>query len=243
MGLGVTGTLPVEQWEIIANGEIGKGGEAPQLAVGQMMFGNLGFTLMSLSSFAATLGSLTVAFAAMPRIIYSIARDGRFFGPVSKYFGKLHPKFNTPVNATLLTFVAFLLPALYSSEVIDWVYSAAYLWIILYAVFHLLALINRIKHPNSVKAFSGKWFNAVAVSGIVITLIGLHYAFEGVHEYYGLRALIVLLIAFGVTAVSFMMPKFVSESSTKKLKIKNDLLVSNEILLTTRSVEEQLIKN
>ncbi len=243
MGLGVTGTLPVEQWQAIANGELGKGGESPQLAVGKMMFGKLGFILMSLSSFAATLGSLTVAFAAIPRIIYSIARDGRFFGPISQYFGKLHPRFNTPVTATLLTFVAFLIPALYSTEVVDWVYSAAYLWIILYAVFHLFALINRIKNPNSEKAFTGKWFNAFVVIGMVITLVGLHYAFKGVHEYYGFRALIVLLIAFSVTSISFIMPKFVLKSNIKNSRIKNDLLVSNEVLLTTEFVEEQLIKN
>ncbi|MEJ2271669.1 MAG: APC family permease [Candidatus Bathyarchaeota archaeon] len=233
MGLGVTGTLPIEQWQAITYSELGKGGELPQLAVGQIMFGKVGFILMALSSFSATLGSLTVAFAAMPRIIYSIARDGRFFGPASGFFGKLHPKFNTPVTATVLTFVAFVLPALYSSEVIDWVYSAAYLWILLYVVFHLFALINRIKHPNSQKAFSGKWFNAVAVLGMVITPIGLHYAFEGVHEYYGLRAGIVLLIALGVSMVSFMLPKYVANKSYHiRNKGTNKSSLKEEIILT-----------
>jgi amino acid transporter len=244
MGLGVTGTLPLEQWQAAANGELGKGGEAPQLAVGQIMFGKIGFTIMALSSFAATLGSLTVAFAAVPRIIYSIARDGRFFGPASKIFGELHPKFNTPVAATVLTFVIFLLPALYSSHVIDWVYSGAYLWILLYVVFHLFALINRIVHPDSEKAFSGKWFNAVAIIGIIVTLVGLHYAFEGAHAYYGLRAGIVLLLALSVTAISFMMPKYVSNKAFKKRdKESSKISFKEKILLTPKSLENQLINN
>ena len=231
MGLGVTGTSPIEQWQAITYGELGKGGESPQLAVGQIMFGRVGFLLMALSSFSATLGSLTVAFASIPRIIYSIARDGRFFGPVSGIFGKLHPKFNTPVTATILTFVAFVLPALYSTEVIDWVYSAAYLWILLYVVFHLFALINRIRHPNSQKAFSGKWFNAAAVMGMVITLIGLHYAFEGVHEYYGLRAGIVLLMALRISIVSFMLPKYVPNKSYQiSNKSINNISLKEEII-------------
>ena len=63
----------------------------------QLMFGSVGYLLMALSSVAATLGSLTVAFAAMPRIIYSLARDGHFFGPLAPWFGSLHPRWGTPV--------------------------------------------------------------------------------------------------------------------------------------------------
>lgn len=203
MGLGVTGTQPLGAWQAASEGDLGCGGDCPQLAVGQMMFGTLGHTLMALASVAATLGTLTVAYAAMPRILYSIGRDGRFFGPLSRPFGTLHPRFHTPVVATLFTFVLYLIPALYSAAVIDWLFSAAYVWIILYVVFHVLALAKRRRHPGAGTAFRGRWFTAAAMAGGVLTILALYYAFAGTHAAYGLRALIVLLGALGAAGLSF----------------------------------------
>ncbi len=203
MGLGVIGTAPLAVWRAAAEGTLGCGGDCPQLAVGQMMFGAAGHKLMALASVAATLGSLTVAYAAMPRVLYSIARDGHFFGPISKPIGTLHPRFKTPVVATLLTFGLYLIPALYSSVVIDWLFSAAYAWILLYVVFHVLALANRRLRPDTERAFRGRWFGALAGAGIVLTLVALYYAFAGTHLAYGGRALVVLLVALVATCISF----------------------------------------
>lgn len=205
MGLGVVGSAPLSVWQTTAAGSIGAHGDAPQLAVGHLMFGSAGYSLMALASVAATLGTLTVAFAAMPRIIYSVARDGNFLGPLSDVFGKLHPKFGTPVAATVLTFFLYLIPAMYSSAVIDWLYSAAYLWVLLYVVFHVLAIVNRYRRPETDKAFQGTWFVAAAALGIVVTLVALYFAFAGAHWMYGSRALIVTAGALLVTVVSFRM--------------------------------------
>lgn len=205
MGLGVTGSAPLETWQAAAESATGAFGDAPQLAVGELMFGAAGYSLMALASVAATLGTLTVAFAAMPRIIYSVARDGNFFGPLSKVFGRLHPTFETPVAATILTFFLYLLPALYSSAVIEWLYSAAYLWILLYVVFHVLAIVNRYRRPESEKAFRGNWFTIAAGIGTIATLVALYFAFAGAHWQYGSRALIVTAAALLTTIISFWM--------------------------------------
>jgi len=146
----------------------------------------------------------------MPRILYSIARSGRFFGPLSRPFAKLHPRFKTPIRAILFTFVLYLIPALQSSQVIDWLYSAAYAWIILYGVFHLLAILNRTLNPGAQKAFKGRWFISAAVAGLALTGVGLYFAFAGSHAQYGVRALIVLLAALAAAGVSFLLPGHVS---------------------------------
>lgn len=207
MGLGVAGSEPVTEWQRIAAGVPAFGGEAPQLAVGLKMFGRIGYSLMALASVAATLGTLTVAFAAMPRILYSIARDGYLFGTAGKSIGRLHAKFQTPVAAIVVSFILYITPALFSSAVIDWLYSAAYCWLLLYAGYHLLALVNRIRHPQSEIAFAGRWFTAVPVVGIVATLGGLYYAFAGAHALYGFRALLMLGIVGLITSVSFALSK------------------------------------
>lgn len=213
MGLGVTGTAPLSIWQAASVSPLGCGGDCPQLAVGQIMFGTMGHRLMALASVAATLGTLTVAYAAMPRVLYSMARDGHFFGPLSKPFGTLHPRFKTPVAATLLTFSLYLIPALYSHAVIDWLFSAAYAWIILYVIFHVLALVNRRRHPDGDRAFSGRWFIPAAFTGIGLTLFGLYYAFAGSHLAHGGRALVLFLLALTATTLSFRWSRAMSKST------------------------------
>jgi len=223
MGLGVGGAQPAAAWQQAVAGELGRGGEAPQLAVGQLMFGKFGFTLMALASVSATLGTLTVAYAAMPRILYSVARDGRLFGPLSRHFATLHPRFGTPANAILFSLALYLVPALWSNEVMGWVYSAAYAWILLYVVYHVLAIVNRFRHPTADRAFTGRWFIPAAAAGILVTLAGLWFAFAGEHAVHGLRALIVLGSALAVSAISFALPRCVSTSETHTTPVAPDV--------------------
>jgi amino acid transporter len=216
MGIGVTGTAPLEFWQEASTGNLGRGGEAPQLAVGSLMFGEAGYILMALASFTATLGTLTIAFAVMPRIIYSVARDGN--GLISKFLGKLHPKFGTPVNAILIIFVLYIVPAIYSSQVIIWLYSATYAWIILYIMFHALSLINMKNNLFSLKAL-------VPVIGILLTLVSLYYAFKGEHLIFGSRALLVFLAAL-IAASSFHLIKYFK-------RIYRSVSYSKEIVVET----------
>ncbi|MBD3257684.1 amino acid permease [candidate division GN15 bacterium] len=202
MTMGVSGTMPLSKWQAASAGVLGASGEAPQLAVGELMFGGIGYSLMALASVAATLGSLTVAFAAMPRVIYSLARDGNFFGPLSHVFGALHPKYGTPVAATILTVLLYTVPALVSSVVIEWVFSAAYLWIILYGVFHLLAFFSR-RQTSETGLFRGRWFGWWTIGGVAVTAATLYFAFYGAHAEFGPRALVLLGVAAVVTAVSY----------------------------------------
>jgi amino acid transporter len=140
----------------------------------------------------------------MPRILYSVARDRGFFGALSEPFSKLHPRYGTPVLATLFTFVLFCVPALQSGEVVTWVFSATYVWASLYVVFHILALLNRRLRPEASKAFSGKWFQLMAGAGIVLTVLSIYYAFAGRHVEFGGRALLVILVALGSATLSFV---------------------------------------
>jgi amino acid transporter len=195
MGLGVTGTLPLEMWQAISQGELGAGGEAPQLAVGYAMFGQAGFSLMALASVTATLGTLTVAYAAMPRILFSIARDSDAFGRAGRSLARLHPRFQTPTAATLVTFALFQVPGLFGAGVIDWIYSAAYAWILLYLAFHILAAANRWQTPGREAAFPRMALLTSSTAGFALTVFCLYFAFEGSHLKFGGRALLILGLA------------------------------------------------
>jgi amino acid transporter len=195
MGLGITGTQPLSAWQAIATSQIAAGGDAPQLAVGYRMFGPLGYRLMALASLAATLGSLTILYAAMPRLLQRLAADGYLGELGSRCLAPNHPRTGTPVRATLVSLLIFLIPALNSHNVIDGVYCAAYVWLLLYLAYHLLVLIRYYRDPvsSTVHPHNGAIVNALA--GIVLTSLGIVLSFWGGHRAYGARALIVLLIA------------------------------------------------
>ncbi|MCP4259386.1 MAG: APC family permease [Planctomycetes bacterium] len=202
MGLGITGIRPLSAWQEIAASQIGAGGDAPQLAVGYTMFGTLGYRLMALASLAATLGSLTILYAAMPRLLQRLAADGYLGEFGSRCLAANHPRTGTPVRATLVSLVIFLIPALNSHNVIDWVYCAAYVWLLLYLAYHVLVLIRYYRNRDSSTGLPHRGALANALVGIVLTSVGIVLSFWGGHRAYGGRALIVLLIAAAFTLFS-----------------------------------------
>lgn len=227
MGIGVTGAASLSFWQEAMMLPQGNDGSSPQLAVGYLFFGNFGCLLMALASFTATLGSATIIFAAVPRMLYSIARNGNFFGPLSRPFGKLHPKFQTPFNATLLVGVVYLITALISDRVVEWIFSGAYAWLVMYAVFQLLAILNRRLHPQSEKAFTGRWFVPAMYAGLLLTIGGVYVAFKDAHLFYGGRALIVFTVALAATTVSWYLKErkktaVLSTTNKKLATVKNN---------------------
>ena len=209
MGLGVAGTTPESggTWADVAFGPAGCDGSCPQLAVGEEFFGGFGRGLMALASVTATLGSMIVAFAAIPRIIFGIARDGNFFGPhLSRVFGFVHPRWRTPVPAIILFGVMSTGFALFSSDVVDWIFSGAYVWILIYIAFNVLCFANRVLHPGEDHLFP-KWFTVVPLIGAVLTGVALYYAYIGVHGDYYWRALIIIGVAAVATLIAHFVPK------------------------------------
>jgi APA family basic amino acid/polyamine antiporter len=65
---------------------------------GTALFGAAGGKVLSLCVLLCVLGGLMVLTMACPRVYYAMARDGAFFPA----FGRLHPRFQTPVNAIAL---------------------------------------------------------------------------------------------------------------------------------------------
>jgi len=202
MGLGVGGIMPLTTWRELAAGEMGAGGDAPQLVVGYTMFGSVGYHLMALASFIATLSSLTIFYAAMPLLIQRLAADRCLFGPFSQLLAETHPRTRTPKRAILATVAIFIVPALLSTAVVDWVYSAAYVWLLLYIAFHVLAVYRRLWGENSISGLPRKSIIANGLLGIAATAAAIALSFSGSHLAYGGRALVVLLAAAIVTKLS-----------------------------------------
>lgn len=220
MGGGLLPTAPLADWRVLAESDIACGGDCPQLAIGMQVHGQLGYNLMALSSAAATLGTITVALAAVPRLIYSISRDGMFFGRrTSDFFGRLHPKSHTPINATFFATIILVIPGIVDADVIPLVFAAAYVWILIYIAYHCMCIANRKLHPETNHAF-GSWFSWVPYFGIASTAITLYYAFLGTHSDYGVKALLMIGFASVVAGlgISFSGRQAVLDAERKEIE-------------------------
>ncbi len=209
MGLGVAGTSPAGggTWADVAISETSPcGGSCPQLVVGQEMFGGFGRGLMALASVMATLGSMTVAFAAIPRIIHAVAREGLFFGPLSTPFASLHRRFETPVLATVTFAAMATAAALFSADVLDWVFAGAYVWLLIYAAYHLLLLANRVTRRSDDPLLLGRAGMTVGLVGFVFSVGAIYYAFLGAHSVFLPKALWVIGVALVASVVAVGVP-------------------------------------
>lgn len=187
MGTGVGGTRPLQEWADSALGPAGCDGSCPQLVVGEAMFGGWGRGLMALATAAATYTSMVIVLAAMPRILYGVARDGYLFGPLSRAFAYLHPRFRTPWVAIFVTAVVYAVIAIFFNDVVTLIYAGSYAWVIIYIFWHLLVIVSRFTNPDVERPF--RLPLVVPVIGAIGTAFALYYAFQGTHGTYGLMSL------------------------------------------------------
>lgn len=77
----------------------------PEIAF--LVGGHLFKILLTSAAFAATVASSLASHASVSRLLYVMGRNGR--GPVGKFFGYLHPSFQTPSHAILFVGAVSLL--------------------------------------------------------------------------------------------------------------------------------------
>ena len=71
-----------------------------------MVGGHLFKILLTAAAFAATVASSLASHASVSRLLYVMGRNGR--GPVGRFFGHLHPSFQTPSYAIIFVGVVSL---------------------------------------------------------------------------------------------------------------------------------------
>jgi basic amino acid/polyamine antiporter, APA family len=92
----------------------GEGGDAPMVAFGGALFGPAGALILSLTALASLLGNVSGMITSTARVTYALSRDGLLPG----WFGKVEPRFATPVPSIL--FLGALVAALAISGSFVW---------------------------------------------------------------------------------------------------------------------------
>jgi amino acid transporter len=170
MGIGIIGTISPA-----ANSEAYLG-NAPQIVIAGMLFGPTGEVLAGIASFAATLGGVNVAYMAIPRVLYAMAREGLW--PES--FSWKHPKYDSPWPAIWVTGVIFIVPVFISDQVVALINAATAVWLLSYVWILSLVLKLRYTHPNLERPFSTN--PLVYVAGMALILFTLWKAYQGAYN-------------------------------------------------------------
>ncbi|MCE2526985.1 MAG: APC family permease [Actinomycetia bacterium] len=200
MGFGVLGTDSTGTWQSGLEAS-GCAGNCTQLFVGREFWGDGGRLLMAVASVLATFASMTIVYAGMPRILYGISRNGHFFGPLSRVFSYLHPRYRTPWTAIIVTAVVYVIVGNYASSVVDLIFAGAYVWLILYVVYHLLVIISRMNDPDVDRPFRLPLI--VPIIGALATIYGIYQAFAGAHEVFLPMAIWILAGSLVAAVISY----------------------------------------
>jgi amino acid transporter len=177
------------------------------------MFGDGGRVLMAIASVLATYTSMTIVYAAMPRILYGMSRNGHLLGPVSRIFGRVHPRYRTPWTAILFTAVLYSFAAIRFGGVLELIFTAAYVWLLLYVLYSLLVVVSRFVNPDVERPF--KLPLAVPIVGFIVTAYLLWAAFKDPledggptgHEFFGGRALWMIGVAAVIAILGVVLEK------------------------------------
>ena len=118
--------------------------------------------VISFGAVIATTAALLVYQVGQPRIFMSMSRDGL----LGSWFGKVHPRFKTPSNATVLTGFLVAIPAALLN--IDEVVELANIGTLFaFVIVCIAVLILRYKRPEAPRKFFMPWAWVVAPAGIL----------------------------------------------------------------------------
>lgn len=135
----------------------------PQIAF--MVGGHIFMILLTSAAFAATTASSLASHASVSRLLYVMGRNGR--GPISRFFGYLHPSFQTPAYAIIFVGLVSLLAISFN---LDFVASLINFGALIAFTFVNLTVIVYFAYRRREVSSAGQILRNVVLPGIGIML-------------------------------------------------------------------------
>jgi len=136
------------------------------------VFGENGLLFLTLAAFTATCSTVNTSLAAVPRMLFGMAKNGQTFAA----FGKLHSKYDTPWVAIVFVAVAtggpILVYGVDADAIILLLIGAAIAWLIAYIIAHIDVIVLRMRYPDLDRPFKTPFYPLPQIVGIV----GMLYA-------------------------------------------------------------------
>lgn len=151
------------------------GSDSPHVEASSAILGRTGQIWIGIVTIFATGSTLNTLLCSIPRMLYSMAKEGQ----MPSVFGKLN-KHGSPWVATLFMsslFLIFLLSGLTASaSIITFILAGAFCWCITYIIAHINVIIMRFKYPNVKRSFKsplGITFQIIGIVSLVYMMINI----------------------------------------------------------------------
>lgn len=138
----------------------------PQLVGAEAMYGTAGVTLLAVATIFAGGSSADSHMAAVPRMLYGLARDGMLPG----FIAYLHPRFRTPWVAIFIAFACLSTPLFINvdiSVIMTYVSIACVAWLVSYIMVQVDLIILRKKYPKLHRPFKSPMYPLPQIIGIL----------------------------------------------------------------------------
>jgi amino acid transporter len=174
--------------EILLNSSI------PHVEAARYMLGDFGYLTVTLLTVVAAFTTANAQMAALPRMLYGMARENL----VPKFFANIHPKYRTPWNGIFFTTIVMAGTIVYVSiegadinTILTLVLTACICWMVSYAIAMIDVLVLRKKYPH----FPRLWKAPYAKVTMILGLAGVLYSIWTIHYVLLPAASFMLLIA------------------------------------------------
>lgn len=166
----------------------------PHVEAAKAMLGIPGFIIMTLLTIMASFTTANSYCAALPRMLYGMAREGM----VPKVFGKINPKTRTPVFGVLFTGALMMITIVYISmnganagTVSSLISVACITWMVSYAIAMIDVLVLRKRYPD----YPRLWKAPFAKVTLPIGIFGVIYAISTLSDYLPAAMICMVIVA------------------------------------------------
>ncbi|MCG8484099.1 MAG: APC family permease [Clostridia bacterium] len=200
----------------------------PHVEAAGHMLGSTGFLVMTILTIVAAFTTANAEMAALPRMLYGMARENL----VPSFFGKIHPKYRTPWNGIIFTALLMAATIIYITAngadvgtVLSLIMIACICWMVSYAIAMIDVLILRKKYPD----YPRLWKAPAAAITMPIGIIGVVYAIYTLTDYL-VPALIAMVLFAAYTGIWLKTKKMKMFEKTPIQNIAKDILERSEEL-------------
>jgi len=176
----------------------------PQLAGADAMYGGVGMVALAFATIFAGASSADSHMAAVPRMLYGLARDGM----LPRFFAYIHPRFRTPWVSIAAVFACMSIPffiGLDITSIMTLIYTACAAWLVSYIIVQVDLIILRQRFPKMHRPFRSPAYPIPQIIGIITCIYTIYIM--GTEIILSTLPYIVCFAAYALIWVKFVMKK------------------------------------
>ncbi|WP_166354081.1 APC family permease [Phytoactinopolyspora limicola] len=139
----------------------------PHLLVAESIGGRTGLLILTAATVLAAASSVSAILAAVPRMVYGLARDGM----LPRVFAWVHPRFHTPwvaVFGVTALIIAAIVTVADSGSILTLILVATVMWLLSYILAQVDVIVLRRRYPHARRGFRTPLYPLPQIMGIAM---------------------------------------------------------------------------